>query len=122
ASAYLLATPGGTVDLREGTIHPADPEMLMTRETAVAPLTDQEGKLDPACPRFDSFMEKVFPDPDTRAWVLRYLGYSLFGHVGEHAALVLHGSGANGKSALLTIVRDILGAYNHVTPQGFLTA
>jgi putative DNA primase/helicase len=104
AIPHELATPGGIVDLRTGAIRPATREDLHTRLTPIAP--------DPRhpTPRWDRFLLETHPDPDLRAYLLRWLGYCLTADVSEHAFALWWGpSGRNGKGVMLRVLRRVLG-------------
>ena len=112
---YALCTPGGVVDLLTGAIKDADPADLHTRCTAVP--ADQ----DAPTPRWDSFLDDTFGDDDElRTFVQRLAGYSATGIVTHHVLPFLHGSGGNGKSVFLDVLRRVLGDYAATAPAGFL--
>jgi putative DNA primase/helicase len=54
-----------------------------------------------------SGVKESFGDADTIAFVQRYFGYCLTGHVREQKFLYLFGSGGNGKN----LIAEIMGAY-----------
>jgi putative DNA primase/helicase len=67
---------------------------------------------DAACPRFLQFLNEIFKeDPhaaDKQALILEFLGVCFLGRAtGLQKCLLLAGSGGNGKSTLLDIVREI---------------
>jgi putative DNA primase/helicase len=105
---FLLNCPNGTVDLRTGQLRPhsrADFISLVTRTP-----------YDPGAPapRWEAFLERIIPDQEVRAFLHRAVGYSITGHVGEQCFFFLHGSGANGKSTFLNVLRMALGRYAKV--------
>lgn len=102
---YLLATPGGTVDLRTSKMRAADPNDLCTRVTRVAYDPDAEA------PRYRQFLEEVFPDVEVREHIRRWAGYCATGLVKEQLVHLWHGEGANGKSVLLRVLSYVLGSY-----------
>jgi len=71
------------------------------------------------CPMFDRFLEQVIPDETDRKAIIEFFGYCLFKSYIYAIVVLLVGSGANGKSILLSILRSFLGADNvtAVTPQ-----
>jgi putative DNA primase/helicase len=83
---------------------PHDPARLMTKMMPVV--------YDPAatCPRFDAFFEEVQPDPEMRAFILRWLGLSITATPVQMLAY-WYGGGANGKSLLSNLVARMLGGY-----------
>ncbi len=56
------------------------------------------------------------------AYLRRVLGYGLTGDVREHALFFAYGTGANGKSVLLSTVSGILGDYHRAAPVETFTA
>lgn len=116
ADPWLLATPDGTVDLRTGSLRPAEREDLLTHSTGVSLHPDA------TAPRWDRFLAQVLPDPDVRAYLQRAAGYSLTGRVSEQALLFLHGTGANGKSVFLNTLRAVWGDYAALIPSELLVA
>lgn len=62
-----------------------------------------------SCPEWETFMGLILPDSQIRACLQRCLGAMLFGHNESQFALLLRGSGGNGKSTLMSIVGEVLG-------------
>jgi putative DNA primase/helicase len=114
----LLGVRNGVVDLRTGELRPATPEDLMTMQCPV--------DFDPSatCPVFVTFLERVTNgDPELTAYLARITGYSLTGSNVEQCLFFLHGSGANGKTTFLNVVKDVLGPdYCKQTPAESLMA
>lgn len=99
-----LSTPGGTIDMRTGKLHPADRSRLHTRTTSVTP------DYDTPAPVWERFLADTFgEDPALIQYVQRLLGLSAVGQVVEQILPFAYGSGANGKSTLLGVVSAILG-------------
>jgi putative DNA primase/helicase len=109
AEPWLLNSPDGAIDLRTGDVRPHNPLDYATKITAVGPRGD--------CPRFLAFLERITGgDRELIAYLQRVLGYSLTGLTREHALFFCHGTGANGKSVLLSTVAGILGDYHRTAP------
>ena len=107
ADPWLLNTPGGTVDLRTGSMRAHDRADLITKMTAVAPGGD--------CAFWLAFLDRVFEgDAGLIAFVRRVLGYSLTGSIRDHALFFLPGTGGNGKGVFLNTWHGILGDYSTV--------
>ena len=107
----LLNVDNGVLDLRTGDLRPHDPELLLTRLAPVVfgPTAN--------APTFETFLRRIFNgDVELMKFVRRAAGYSLTGNTGEQCLMLAHGSGANGKSTLLTVLQDILGDYAATTP------
>lgn len=70
-------------------------------------------RFDPSaeCPRFDAFLALIQPDPSVRGFLLRSVSLILLGRNVEQVAILLRGSGGNGKSTLVQVLRHIVGGY-----------
>jgi putative DNA primase/helicase len=101
----LLNVLNGTLDLRRGELLPHSRNDLLTK---LAPV-----RFDPraTCPRWVQFLAEILPDPELVAYVQRAVGYSLTGDASEECIFVLFGTGANGKSKFLEVIRHVLGNY-----------
>ncbi|MFW9875073.1 MAG: phage/plasmid primase, P4 family [Candidatus Thorarchaeota archaeon] len=71
-------------------------------------------KYDPnsSCNQFDEFLKEILPDNKDRLTIYEWIGYCLYNGYPIQKALLLIGSGANGKSTLLNIIRKFLGEEN----------
>lgn len=67
---------------------------------------------DAKCPQFYNYLEKVLPDEGCRKVLAEYMGYVFINSLKLEKALILYGSGANGKSVFFEIINAILGAEN----------
>ena len=67
---------------------------------------------DAQCPMFDKYLTRCVPDADCRKVLAEYLGYIFVNNLKLEKALILYGSGANGKSVFFEIVNAILGDDN----------
>lgn len=107
--SHLLGTPGGIINLRTGNLHRSRNDPLITKSTSVAP------DFEASCAAWDNFIHQ-FAMGDTQ--LIRYLqtwcGYCLTGETSDHAMLILYGSGSNGKSTFVEVLRDILTDYAKV--------
>lgn len=113
----LLNCLNGVLDLRTGELLPHDPALLLTR---LAPV---EYGPNANAPTFERFLRRTFnDDADLMRFVRRAAGYSLTGDTGEQCLFIAHGTGANGKSTLLTVIQDLLGDYAATTPAETLLA
>ena len=102
----VLNTPSGVIDLKTGALSEHKPELYFTKITSV----DLSSNAD--CPRWLSFLDDIFSgDKDLIRYIQKALGYSLTGSTAEQCAFFLYGTGKNGKSTFLDVVRDIFGDY-----------
>jgi putative DNA primase/helicase len=102
---WLLGTPGGTVDLRNGMLRRCSRDDAITKVTAVSP--DAAG-----CLLWLRFLnETAGEDAGLIRFLQQWSGYCLTGVTTEHALTFVYGSGGNGKSVFLNVVTSILKDY-----------
>ena len=70
----------------------------------------------PHAPRGSSNSSELFEDDALRDYVHRALGYSLTGDTSEQVIPIPCGSGSNGKSTLINVIRATLGDLAHTVP------
>jgi putative DNA primase/helicase len=101
---WLLNVQNGTLDLRTGTLWPHDRADLLTKMCPVAYDDTAE------CPRWRKFLAEIYAeDQDLINFVQKATGYTLTGITREQALFILHGSGCNGKSTQLNVMKAMLG-------------
>lgn len=107
ADTRIMATPGGTVDLRTGEVRPNRREDFITKMTLAKPgdpLNKPLGWL--------GFLNDVTDgDRALQEYLQRVAGYSLTGETTEHALFFFFGTGANGKSVFLNTLAAVMGDY-----------
>jgi putative DNA primase/helicase len=107
----LLVVGNGVVDLTTGIRRDGVPDDRMVLYTPVQ--FDPEARPH----RFEQFISEIFQgDLDLIDFVQRALGYSLTGQTIEQVLFILYGTGANGKSVFLSIIRAALGEYGYNMP------
>jgi putative DNA primase/helicase len=103
----LLGCANGIVDLRTGELLTGRPDLLVTKSTGI--------RYDPeaAPPKvFAKFLRDITSgDADVADYILRVLGYSLYGHQKEQKFWVMVGQGQNGKGTLNLLMIHLLGDY-----------
>jgi putative DNA primase/helicase len=112
---WLLGLPGGVLDLRTGDFRGASRADLITKQVGAA--YDQMAE----APAWQRFLEEVLPDPETRAFVCRAVGYSLVGVTTEHVLLFCYGGGGNGKSTFFEVLSTLFGDYAGKLPAEAIT-
>jgi putative DNA primase/helicase len=102
---WLLSVSNGTIELRTGDLREHRRGDYITK---LAPVPyDPEAE----APRFEAFLEEILPSAAVREFVQRAIGYALNGTTREHKLPVLHGTGGNGKSTLISIILEVFGDY-----------
>ena len=102
----LLNTPTGVIDLNDFSVRKATPQDYFTK--SVNANFDKSAK----CPLWDKFLETIFDnDKDLIRYVQKAVGYSLTGSTAEQCAFFLYGTGRNGKSTFIDVLRELFGDY-----------
>jgi putative DNA primase/helicase len=103
---YLLGVQNGVIDLRHGNLIAPTREMFITKRAHVS--------YDPTAtaPRFEDFIDEITSgNSEIAAYLQRLAGYCLTGDTNEQSLHFFYGTGANGKSVLLEVLRRLLGDY-----------
>ena len=101
----LICVLNGVVDLETKKLYQHDSKYLITQQCRAAYIPDAKSDV------VDNFFKSVQPDDQTRAGLLRWLGYCLTGEVSEEKFLVWTGGGGNGKGVLSATTLELLGSY-----------
>jgi putative DNA primase/helicase len=99
---HLLNCANGTLDLETGALRPHDRADYLTK------ICPTKYVANASSPTWDRFLERVVPDDDERAYLLRFLGLCLSGDTSEQVLLIADGDGRNGKSTLFLAVQHVL--------------
>ena len=102
----ILNVDGAVINLADGTSRPNTSDDYCTKIANV--------KFDPnaKCPVFMKFLDRIMAGSNQmKDYLQRAAGYSLTGSTKEQCFFIAHGTGANGKSVLLNILRDMMGSY-----------
>jgi putative DNA primase/helicase len=114
---HLLNFVNGTVDLRTATLRPHRRGDLITK---IVPFRYRPKA---TCPRWLAFLSEIMGvDADASegalqradeliAYLQLALGYSITGEASEKAVFVAYGAGDNGKTTMLSVVRDLIHEY-----------
>lgn len=108
----LLGVGNGVVDLHTGELRSGKPEDRITKHSPVK--YDPKARSD----RWEKFIREVF-DLEIIDFIWQAAGYSLTGITTEQCLFLCWGTGANGKTTFLNVLRYVLGGYGWNT--GFST-
>jgi len=102
---FILNVKNGLLDLRTLELRPHSPDYLSLIQLPV--------RWDPKaeCPRWDSFIREIVDEEDAKV-LQEFAGYTLLRDCRFQKALMLVGSGANGKTTFLNILQKVLGREN----------
>ncbi|MDB5414115.1 MAG: uncharacterized protein JWR10_2450 [Rubritepida sp.] len=109
ADPWALNTPSGVIDLSTGKMRSHRDSDLCTKVTTISPAG--------ACPLWESFVSEIAKgDDDLVVYLQRWAGYMLTGSTREHAFLVPHGPGGNGKGVFVNTLAGVMGDYATTAP------
>ena len=112
---WVLNVANGTLDLKTGTLRPHDRADLLTFALAVS--YDATA----SCPTWHAFLDRIMAkNQNLLTFLQRAIGYALTGVIREHVLLILWGTGRNGKSTFLNLLRRLLGPYAMKAPSELL--
>lgn len=111
---HLTNLPNGTLNSRTGEVRPHDPQDMLTRMfgTLYDPSAD--------CPLWKSFMETNIPNPETRKYIMKLIGYTLTGRANEKLMVYMHGPSDTGKTIVAQTLLRLFGQYGYAAPKGTL--
>lgn len=108
---WLFCVNNGVVDLRTGELRPGKQEDRITMRSPA------DYNPDAKTPRWMAFLNEIFDtNQELIYWLQKYCGYCLTGDTREQVIPIGYGSGANGKTRLLSALRHVLGKYAYDAP------
>ena len=102
---YLINLKNGLYDVRQGKFMPHSPAVLSTVQIPV------NYNQDATCPAIDSFLSEVVSEEDKQTLV-EWMGYCMIPDYSIQKAVMLLGSGSNGKTVVLNLMREFIGNEN----------
>lgn len=120
---YLFNVENGTLNLDSPEVNeenPAEfPRVVLehhAREHLITKMAGVKYDSNATCDTFIKFIHEIQPDAEIREFLQRWFGYCLTGEIKEQVIVMLYGAGSNGKSVLMTIMKEIFGSYGDVLP------
>ncbi len=111
--SMVFNTPEGLLDLTDGKLYAHQPVPRLTRMSGCRVASDDARPV-----RWLTFLEEITQgDDELVAWLQRAVGYTLTGSLRDAVFFFLYGSGGNGKSVFLNVLRRIMGDYATVADQ-----
>lgn len=108
-----LHTAGTTWDLRTGSAWPTVESEMNTKAVDWEPAA--------GCPEWLDTLERCFPgEPEMTAYLQRLVGYGITGRTSEHAFILMHGNGRNGKSTFINVLTHAFRDYVEHIPVAVL--
>lgn len=105
--------PNGTLSLKTGQLVPAKRDYFITKFSPVE-FTDNAD-----CALWQKFLDDIFGgDKELIRYIQKAVGYSMTGDTSEQCVFFLYGTGRNGKSTFLDVLREIFGDYvSNIQPE-----
>lgn len=105
--------PNGALSLKSGQLVPAKRDYFITKFSPVE-FTDNAD-----CPMWRRFLDDIFDgDKELIRYIQKAVGYSMTGDTSEQCVFFLYGTGRNGKSTFLDVLREIFGDYvSNIQPE-----
>ncbi len=105
--------PNGTLSLKTGQFVPAKRDYFITKFSPVE-FTDNAD-----CALWQKFLDDIFGgDKELIRYIQKAVGYSMTGDTSEQCVFFLYGTGRNGKSTFLDVLREIFGDYvSNIQPE-----
>lgn len=128
SNPFLFNTKNATIDLKKMQVtynHNPYDYCTMVANVNLDKLPNTAFK---SCKEWDEFIESAFPDPETRAYVQKYMGYCMTGGTDdlggnpEDVFFFLYGQGCTGKTTFVETMKNIFGDYAKSFPIEYLTA
>lgn len=119
---FKLNCLNGIVDLKTAKLISHDRNYYMTKNTHIE--YDPHAK----CPTWVNFLESIMKDEQDNVkyelidFLQKAIGYTLTGDTSEQVAFFLWGTGRNGKSTFINIIKEILGDYGKQTNSDTFTS
>jgi putative DNA primase/helicase len=117
AADFVFNADQSTFDLLTGDSYAPRPSDYITKRAACS--CAPPGSPHPV---WTAFLERIAPDPELRAFLQRFVGYSLTGATAEHKFVFAYGTGSNGKSTFINTLSAILDDYATVADVGTFIA
>lgn len=105
--------PNGTLSLKSGQLVPAKRDYFITKFSPIE-YTDNAD-----CVLWQKFLDDIFGgDRELIRYIQKAVGYSMTGDTSEQCVFFLYGTGRNGKSTFLDVLREIFGDYvSNIQPE-----
>jgi len=104
----FVCLKNGMLNISTGALSDHDPDFYASYELGVTYNPESKDK----CVRFLKFLDETIKTPEVIKQVQEFFGYCLFRESPFAKCLLLLGPGSDGKSTLLAVLRDMIGAEN----------
>ena len=121
SNTHLLCFNNGVYDFNEGTFRKGLPEDYISKTTEIAYIPYEQVVKMPEYAQVNEFLDQLFPDPELRRYQMDWLSSLPVGGNENHQMSFWLGTGANGKTALVTLLEKAFGQYKGTVPVTLVT-
>jgi P4 family phage/plasmid primase-like protien len=121
SNTQLLCFNNGVYNLEEGTFRKGLPEDYISKTTDINYLPYSQVVKMPEFAQVNEFLDQLFPDPKLRKYQMDWLSSLPAGGNENHHMSFWLGTGANGKTALVTLLEKAFGQYKGTVPVTLVT-
>jgi len=119
SNPMLLGCSNGTLDLTSGEFRDGRPDDYIKMDTKTKYY--KYNPRNPFNPKIQGFLSQIFPNANVRKYMTVVLSTCVAGETREEKVYVLTGTGANGKSLLMDLMKLAFGEYYMTCPISILT-
>ena len=118
---YLLCFTNGVFDFKEKIFRPGFPEDNISMCTNIDYVKLNSSVHQSIIDEINDFFAKLFPEEELREYMWDHLASSMMGTCMNQAFNIYIGDGQNGKSALIDLMKKVLGDYKGDVPISLVT-
>jgi P4 family phage/plasmid primase-like protien len=121
SNPLLLGVKNGIIDFKEKVFRPGSAKDYVSKNTHVN--YTHPDKWDPKIMKeIDAFMSQLFPDESLRSYIWDTLASTLNGENKNQTFNNFYGSGSNGKTKIIELMKSVLGDYYGVVPTSYMVS
>lgn len=120
-NTHLLCFNNGVYDFNEGTFRKGLPEDYISKTTEISYIPYSQVVNTTEYREVNEFLDQLFPDPKLRKYQMDWLSSLPVGGNENHQMSFWLGTGANGKTALVTLLEKAFGQYKGTVPVTLVT-
>lgn len=116
----LVSFENGVVDISTGTFRKGRPDDYISLSTNINYIAELDSRYSDIINGVTTFLHQLYPEKDLYDYMLEHLASTMTGHNKRQNAHFYIGVGANGKSALLELMKFVLGDYYDDVPSSLI--
>ena len=121
SNAYLIGFKNGIYDFEGNEFREGRPDDYVSKTTKLDYIDCRKPGFEEGIAWLNDFMEKIFPDPNLRAYMWEHAATGLIGNNKNQTFNIYTGCGRNGKSKFVDLMRFGIGEYYGKVPTQLIT-